>query len=95
MLCSDGVSSEIPQHRILDLIAEKSSAQAMADRIVEEALDLGGRDNITAIVVDVKAIDTPTETRFDEATAPGLISVNEATQPRPVVLSGGVPAHDS
>lgn len=91
MLCSDGVSSELPQTRILELVADGSSAQTVANRIVAEALDHGGRDNVSAIVVDVMAVDGPAGPLSNEATVVRHLPIDDATRPRALLAGGGTP----
>jgi serine/threonine protein phosphatase PrpC len=55
LLCSDGLSSYVPRELVRDCIDSPRDAAAVADRLVGLALDHGGRDNVTVIVVDVHA----------------------------------------
>ncbi len=52
LICSDGLSDMVAPQEISDLLAD--SPAAAADRLVQAALDGGGLDNITVIVLDVK-----------------------------------------
>lgn len=56
LVCSDGLSSEVDATAIEAILRAEAQPQAVAERLVHAALDNGGRDNITAIVVDVTAI---------------------------------------
>lgn len=53
LLCSDGLTNEVDDAGILDIWRNRDSASAerAADRLVTAAVDAGGRDNVTAIVV--------------------------------------------
>ena len=53
MLCSDGVCDLLSDARIKTLLLENPTADAAATALVAEALELGGKDNTTCIVVDV------------------------------------------
>jgi protein phosphatase len=53
LLCSDGVNGMIDDATIALVLRECADPQDAADRLVDEALDAGGRDNATAVVVDV------------------------------------------
>ncbi|MCL2827090.1 MAG: Stp1/IreP family PP2C-type Ser/Thr phosphatase, partial [Eggerthellaceae bacterium] len=53
LLCSDGLSSMIPDGVIEEVLAAIADPQRCADRLVNEALAAGGHDNVTVIVVDV------------------------------------------
>jgi protein phosphatase len=56
VVCSDGVSNELPDDALRDLAANGSPSSA-AWRIVNDALLSGGRDNATVIVVRVDSLD--------------------------------------
>ncbi|RFA17265.1 hypothetical protein B7R21_00565 [Subtercola boreus] len=56
LLCSDGVSGELDDDAILAALSEEADPQVAADRLVREGILRGGRDNLTAIVID--AFDT-------------------------------------
>jgi protein phosphatase len=68
LLCSDGLFAEMPDEDIARLMAEIADPGMAAAVLVKEALVAGGRDNATAIVVDVLGID-PTRTVGDVAAA--------------------------
>ncbi|BDZ41260.1 serine/threonine protein phosphatase [Paraoerskovia sediminicola] len=57
LVCSDGLTGEVPDRRIAQVLLQHASAQCAADALVQEALDAGGRDNITVVVVDVAGDD--------------------------------------
>ncbi len=52
MLCSDGLYSMVRDEKIADILNRTPEPQKAADRLVKAALDAGGSDNITVIVVD-------------------------------------------
>jgi serine/threonine protein phosphatase PrpC len=52
LICSDGLSGELPDEVILPLLAVGDPRQA-AEALVAAANDAGGRDNVTAVVVDI------------------------------------------
>ncbi len=53
LLCSDGLHGEVPEAEILETLKKKKAPQECVDALIEKALEHGGKDNITAIVVDV------------------------------------------
>ncbi len=53
LLCSDGVSGMIDDSAIAAILASTSDPRDAADRLVAAAVAAGGRDNATAVVVDV------------------------------------------
>lgn len=53
LLCSDGLSSYVPEELIRTVLDSAGSAARAADDLVEAALDHGGRDNVTVMVLDI------------------------------------------
>lgn len=61
LLCTDGLTNQLPDERIAELLAEASSAQEAADLLVDGANEAGGDDNITVVVsICHPPIDRPT-----------------------------------
>ncbi|MDP8950680.1 MAG: Stp1/IreP family PP2C-type Ser/Thr phosphatase [Actinomycetota bacterium] len=56
ILCSDGLSDMVPETRMQDLLvsSEAENSERAAHILVSAALDAGGQDNVTVVVVDVK-----------------------------------------
>ena len=54
MLCSDGVWSALSDERIRAMLESEAPPEAVARKLVNEALRAGSRDNATAIVVRVE-----------------------------------------
>jgi len=59
LVCSDGLTKELSAARIADLLASVEGAEPAATALVEAAVEAGGRDNVTAVVVDVRGRSTP------------------------------------
>ena len=55
LLCSDGLSGEVPDDVIRTTLLTTPGAQQAADQLVALALENGGKDNVTVIVLDVLA----------------------------------------
>ncbi|HET8600442.1 MAG TPA: protein phosphatase 2C domain-containing protein [Segeticoccus sp.] len=51
LLCSDGLSNELSADEIEHLLRANDDVQAAAEALVRAAVEAGGRDNVTAIVV--------------------------------------------
>ena len=56
LICSDGVSSELSDPLLAATLLEHRDPQAAADALVSLAVQAGGRDNATAVVVDAVAV---------------------------------------
>lgn len=59
LLTTDGVHAVLSQARIAAILAENASAEATAERLVDAALAAGGRDNATALILDVVRLPAP------------------------------------
>ena len=57
LLCSDGVTGMIDDAQIAEILGREGDAQGAADRLVAAAVEAGGRDNATAVVVDVESVE--------------------------------------
>lgn len=57
LLCSDGINGMIDDAQIAEILGREGDAQDAADRLVAAAVEAGGRDNATAVVVDVVEVD--------------------------------------
>ena len=55
LVCSDGLTNEVAETEIYELLASGQDCQLTADRLIERALENGGRDNVTVVVVGVTA----------------------------------------
>ncbi len=55
LLCSDGLWSMISDDEIGRIVSGAAGAQAACDRLVDAANAAGGRDNVTAVVVEIDA----------------------------------------
>jgi serine/threonine protein phosphatase PrpC len=53
LLCSDGINGMLDDEEIAAVLLEADDPRDAADQLVERALAAGGRDNATALVVDV------------------------------------------
>ena len=57
VICSDGLTKELTDSGILHFLRENNDPAAAVDAMMEAALENGGRDNVTLIVVRVDAVD--------------------------------------
>jgi PPM family protein phosphatase len=68
LLCSDGLSNELDEEQIEEVLSSVSDPQKAADLLVQAARTHGGSDNITAVVVDVVVGE-------DDGVAPAVTAV--------------------
>lgn len=55
LLCSDGLSSFVPHDLLHDALNSSGGPDEAADRLITLAIDQGGPDNVTVIVIDIRA----------------------------------------
>lgn len=80
LICSDGLSNEVTAELLVATLQAHSNPQVAATALVEAAVNAGGRDNVTAVVVDCVevvssashsvSIDDSTASADDEDTVP-------------------------
>lgn len=51
LLCSDGLTEEVPDDKIAEILAGDFDVQETVDHLIVAALDHGGSDNITVVLV--------------------------------------------
>jgi len=72
LLCSDGLTNEVPDDRIGDILGHVGDPRATARALVKAAIEHGGSDNVTVVVVDVVSADGPVQgPRAADAAAAG------------------------
>ena len=82
LICSDGLSGEVPEERIAQILADVRNPQDAATRLVHEAMLHGGRDNITAVVVDAVRVAGHDDDAYETAPAGGSYDAEGDTVPR-------------
>ncbi len=94
LVCSDGLTGELSDERITELLLENPDPQGAAERLVHEAIVAGGRDNITVVVVDATGVSDDTSggstAPRDRGPAPDG-AVGDDTLPREIRLQMGDP----
>ncbi len=53
MLCSDGLTDMLPEHQVAEVLVAAPNLVAAAQRLIDEANNAGGRDNITVVLFRV------------------------------------------
>lgn len=59
VLASDGLMSMLPETQIRELLTGAETPEELVGRLIEEANEAGGYDNVTAIVVDAGVDEAP------------------------------------
>jgi protein phosphatase len=83
LINSDGLSSMIDDQSIKRILMNTATSSQAAEELVEAALEAGGEDNVTVVVLDVKD---------DDGSAP--VPTRTTTEPREIALGSGVEIQD-
>ncbi|MBT2565664.1 serine/threonine-protein phosphatase [Arthrobacter sp. ISL-85] len=93
LVCSDGLTGELSDDDILRILSTVAEPQDAVDALIQAALRSGGRDNVTAIVVDARNVANddgagttaprPAPADGDEVTLPRPPASEAVTQPLP------------
>ncbi|WP_405216202.1 PP2C family protein-serine/threonine phosphatase [Agrococcus sp. Ld7] len=65
LVCSDGLSGEVEDAEMADILRDVAAPAAAAALLLRRALDAGAPDNVSVVVVDVDAVELADEDLFD------------------------------
>lgn len=83
LLCTDGVYGFLRDSDLREFLGERASPQETARKIVAAALDAGGSDNATALVVDI--VDLPPAVESEIARTVAGLPIQKLPEPGMVV----------
>lgn len=95
LVCSDGLTGEVTDAVIERVLRSPADVRTVCEDLVRLALDGGGHDNISVVVVE--AVEVVGQALVDEDTAASgptaqdRFEIDEDTLPRPIVDAGGGP----
>jgi len=92
LVCSDGLTSEVPDHVIARTLMTETTPQDVVDSLVNASLMAGGRDNVSVIVVDAWRNDDDQIEATVEQVPNDAMAAWSATYKTPAV--GGVEDND-
>jgi protein phosphatase len=72
LLCSDGLNDELTDEQIGKLLLSVAKAGVVTQQLIDAALEEGGRDNVSVIVVDVEPSQRTVEPRAVGAVVGGI-----------------------
>ena len=84
LICSDGLTGEVDDAVIEKVLRGPADVRTLCDDLVGRALDAGGHDNISVVVVEAVEVVGQSLATENTAGAPGLVEdeVEEDTLPR-------------
>jgi PPM family protein phosphatase len=74
MLCSDGLTSMVPEDRVQALLAANSELDAAGQALIDEANEAGGRDNITVVLFRLEDAASAVDGIVDQPTVVGAVA---------------------
>jgi protein phosphatase len=89
LLCSDGLTSMVPEARVAEILGDASSLSDAGRALIKAANDAGGRDNITVVLFRLEEIgragagDTADDRTMAGAAAPTTAEVRAAVEAAP------------
>ncbi|MFC7376549.1 PP2C family protein-serine/threonine phosphatase [Brachybacterium sp. GCM10030267] len=93
LICSDGLTGEVEDATIERMLRAPSDVRTLSEDLVRLALDSGGRDNVSVVIVEavevVGAAPGPRPSAADVATPAEEFEVDEDTLPRAIPGEGG------
>jgi len=59
VLCSDGLTDMVPEPKLQEILTSSPDAEKAARTLIRAALDAGGADNVTVVIIDVSEEEPP------------------------------------
>ncbi|MGY5765859.1 PP2C family protein-serine/threonine phosphatase [Brachybacterium sp. DNPG3] len=92
LVCSDGLTGEVEDAVIERLLRRSDGLGTIAQGLVQLALDGGGRDNVSVVIVEaveILGLSNPAETTVQSPPSPAdLVEIDEDTLPRAIPEDG-------
>ncbi|MGV9824805.1 PP2C family protein-serine/threonine phosphatase [Gordonia sp. NPDC003429] len=99
LICSDGLTGELPDDEIADILASTDDAEQAAQTLVDAALAVGAHDNVTVIVVSVhesvSTVQMSAVSGSDADAGTSDAAVPDAAVPDAVVPDAAVPVGEA
>jgi len=71
LLCSDGLTSMVPEARVAEIMRAATSLRAAGRALIDAANEAGGRDNITVILFRLEEIGDAADAALEQPTSAG------------------------
>lgn len=79
LLCSDGLCDMVTSRRMAQILDSESTVESKVGLLIDAALEAGGRDNVTVVLVDIESDELPVEEAEVDTTS-------VATMPEPATV---------
>jgi PPM family protein phosphatase len=80
LLCSDGLTTMVTDERIAEVLTSSAGLREAADRLVAEANEAGGRDNITVVAFRLEEAEAPVGVAAEPTPEEGATLVGPAAE---------------
>ncbi|MEO6858061.1 MAG: Stp1/IreP family PP2C-type Ser/Thr phosphatase [Solirubrobacteraceae bacterium] len=88
LLCSDGLTSMISENQVASVLREESDLDRAAERLIAEANEAGGRDNITVILFRLEEVEDVASPTGEQPTMTGLPATDESAAAAAAAAAG-------
>jgi protein phosphatase len=92
LLCSDGLTSMLPESRVADILRGAGSLTEAGHALIDAANEAGGRDNITVLLFRLEEVDTEAEAALEQPTTAGGASATVTTADVRTAIASAPPA---
>jgi protein phosphatase len=87
LLCSDGLTDELEDAQIADVLRASRTPEQAAKALIDCALAHGGRDNVSAVVVEYDGPDGVSSAHMSEPTSRRSMPAEPASKPKALVVA--------
>ena len=92
LLCSDGLTSMLPESRVAEILRGAGSLSEAGHALIDAANEAGGRDNITVLLFRLEEVGTEADAALEQPTSAGGASATVTTSDVRTALASAPPA---
>jgi protein phosphatase len=92
LLCSDGLTSMVPEAHVADILRTAGSLRERGRALIDAANEAGGRDNITVILFRLEEVGGETDPALEQPTSVGSSAGALTTADVHAAIAGTAPA---
>jgi serine/threonine protein phosphatase PrpC len=92
LLCSDGLTSMIPEAQVADIMRAAGSLSEAGHALIDAANEAGGRDNITVLLFRLEEVESEAESALEQPTSAGGSAATVTTTDVRTALADAPPA---
>jgi len=92
LLCSDGLTSMLPETRVAEILRGAGSLSEAGHGLIDAANEAGGRDNITVLLFRLEEVGSEADAALEQPTSAGGASATVTTSDVHTALADAPPA---